>query len=63
MKKPLQKLPGSRASTFAGIDAPALLPLPLQRYELAQFKTIKVHIDYHVEVERRRYSFPPSLVG
>ena len=61
--KPFQKLPGSRASTFAEIDAPALLPLPLQRYEMAHFKTIKVHIDYHVELERHRYSVPHSLVG
>src|SRR6202790_3584066 len=56
--KPFQKLPGSRASTFAEIDAPALLPLPLQRYEMAHFKTVKVHIDYHVEVERHHYSVP-----
>jgi transposase len=46
--KPFQKLPGSRASAFAQIDAPALLPLPAQRYEIATFKTVKVHIDYHV---------------
>ena len=62
-EKPFQKLPGSRASAFAGIDAPALAPLPLQRYEMAHFKTIKVHIDYHVEIERHRYSVPHSLVG
>ena len=61
--KPFQKLPGSRASTFAEIDAPALLPLPLQPYEMAHFKTVKVHIDYHVEVERHRYSVPQTLVG
>lgn len=61
--KPSQKLPGSRASTFAEIDAPALLPLPLQRYEMAHFKTAKVHVDYHVEVERHRYSVPHALVG
>jgi transposase len=61
--KLFQKLPGSRASTFAEIDAPALLPLPLQRYEMAHFKTVKAHIDYHVEVERHRYSVPHSLVG
>jgi hypothetical protein len=24
---------------------------------------LKVHIDYHVEVERHRYSVPHSLVG
>lgn len=28
--KPFQKLPGSRASAFADLDAPALQPLPLQ---------------------------------
>jgi len=61
--KAFQKLPGSRASTFAEIDAPALLPLPLQRYEMARFKTVKVHIDYHVEIERHRYSVPQALVG
>jgi hypothetical protein len=61
--KPFQKMPGSRASTFAEIDVPALLPLPLQRYEMAHFKTVKVHIDYHVEVERHRYSVPQTLVG
>jgi hypothetical protein len=51
-EKLFQKLPGSRASTFTEIDAPALLSLPLQRYEMAHFRTVKVHIDYHVEVER-----------
>ena len=61
--KPFQKLPGSRASAFAQLDAPALLPLPLQRYEMAHFKTVRVHIDYHVEVERHRYSVPHALVG
>lgn len=61
--KPFQKLPGSRASAFAELDAPALLPLPLQRYEIAHFKTVKAHIDYHVEVERHRYSVPHALVG
>jgi transposase len=61
--KLFQKLPGSRASTFAEIDAPALLPLPLQRYEMARFRAVKVHIDYHVDVERHRYSVPHTLVG
>lgn len=61
--KPFQKLPGSRASTFTAIDAPTLAPLPLQPYEMAHFKTVKVHIDYHVEIERHRYSVPHALVG
>ena len=29
-ERPFQKLPGSRASAFAELDAPALLPLPAQ---------------------------------
>lgn len=61
--RPFQKLPGSRASVFAELDAPALMPLPAQRYELARFKTVKVHIDYHVEVDGHRYSVPHALVG
>jgi transposase len=61
--RPFQKLPGSRASTFAALDAPALLPLPAQRYEIATFKTVKVHIDYHVEVEFHYYSVPHALIG
>lgn len=62
-ERPFQKLPGSRASVFAELDAPALLPLPPQRYELARFKTVKVHIDYHIEVDGHRYSVPHALVG
>lgn len=61
--RPFQKLHGSRASQFAEIDRPALRPLPATRYELARFKTVKVHIDYHVEIEGHRYSVPHALVG
>ena len=62
-ERAFQKLPGSRASVFAQLDAPALMPLPQQPYELARFKTVKVHIDYHVEIEGHRYSAPHALVG
>src|SRR5690606_24258528 len=61
--RPFQKLPGSRASVFVELDRPALMPLPSTRYELARFKTVKVHIDYHVEVDGHRYSVPHALVG
>lgn len=62
-ERPFQKLPGSRASVFAELDAPALMPLPPQPYELARFKTARVHIDYHVEIDGHRYSVPHALVG
>jgi len=61
--KLFQKLPGSRASAFAQIDAPALRPLPVQPWEWASFKTVRVHIDSHIEFEGHRYSVPNALVG
>ena len=61
--RPFQKLPGSRASCFAQIDSPALQPLPMHAWEFAVFKTVRVHIDQHVEFESHRYSVPQALVG
>ena len=58
-----QKIDGSRASLFAALDAPALSALPPQRWQWVSFKTVKAHIDYHVEVDFHRYSVPHSLVG
>lgn len=60
--KPFKKLPGSRQSRFAEIDQPALKPLPLAPYEIAYWKKVTVHLDYHVEVEGHYYSVPYTLV-
>ena len=60
--RPFQKLPGSRRSLFETLDKPALRPLPHTRYEFAQWKKARVHIDYHVEVEGHYYSVPYQLV-
>ena len=62
-QRAFQKLPGSRASVFAQIDAPALMALPVQPWEWAVFKTVRAHIDSHVEFEGHRYSVPNALVG
>jgi transposase len=48
--KAFQKLPGSRASAFADLDAPALKALPQQPWEWAAFRSVRVHIDHHVEI-------------
>jgi len=45
---PFQKLPGSRRTLFETLDRPALQPLPAERYELAQWRTVRVNIDYHL---------------
>ncbi|MGH8190337.1 MAG: IS21 family transposase [Rhodanobacteraceae bacterium] len=60
--RPFKKLEGSRRSWFERIDRPALLPLPAQPYELAQFKPCRVNIDYHIEVDGHYYSVPHALV-
>jgi transposase len=61
--RPLSREAGSRRSRFLDLDRPALRPLPAQRYQLATWKKAKVHLDYHVEVERRYYSVPYRLIG
>jgi transposase len=57
-----KKLPGNRLEQFEAIDKPALRPLPAEPYEFAQWKKVRVHIDYHVEVEGHYYSVPHTLV-
>jgi transposase len=59
---PFQKLPGSRRTLFETLDRPALQPLPAERYELAQWRTVRVNIDYHCELLRNYYSVPYQLV-
>lgn len=61
-QRPFRKREGSRATLFAQLDRPALQPLPATRYEFGQWKTARVNIDYHIEVERHYYSVPYALV-
>jgi len=61
--RPFQKLPGSRRSVFEETERATLRPLPPTRYELAEWRTAKVNIDYHIAVEGHLYSVPYSLVG
>ena len=61
-QKPFQKLPGSRKSLFEDLDRPALKPLPVCPYQYAEWKKVRVHIDYHIEVERHYYSVPHQLI-
>ena len=50
--EPFQKLTGSRRSLFDSLDKPALRTLPETRYQYAEWKEARVHIDYHVEVDK-----------
>ena len=44
------------------LDRPALRPLPAQPYVFAEWKKVRVNIDYHVEVHGHYYSVPYALV-
>jgi transposase len=61
-QKPFRKREGSRASLFAQLDRLALKPLPATRFEFGRWQTIRVDLNYHVEVERHSYSVPHALV-
>ena len=62
-QRPFKKLPGCRASAFADLDRPALRALPTVRMSIARFKSARVNIDYHIEVDGHYYSVPHRLVG
>lgn len=61
--RPFQKMAGSRASVFAELEEPALQPLPTSPWVQTEWKQLKVHIDYHVEVDRFYFSVPYRLIG
>ena len=60
--RPMQKLGVSRREMFERLDRPVLKPLPSSRYEMRQWKTCGVNIDYHVEVDHNFYSVPHTLL-
>jgi transposase len=53
----------SRRHLFEEIERAALAPLPAIPFEYAEWKTAKVHPDYHVEVDKTFYSVPHRLIG
>lgn len=61
--RPMQGIGKSRNQLFEELDKPVLKALPLQRFELREWKKAKVHIDYHVAVQGSWYSVPYTLIG
>ncbi len=60
--RPLKVLKISRRALYETLDRPALSPLPANRYEFAEWKTVRVGPDYHVELDGHYYSVPYQLV-
>ena len=61
--KPFQKIPSNREDTFREIEQKELKPLPKDRYEYAEWKTLKAAFDYHIEYDRHYYSLPYIYAG
>jgi transposase len=53
----------SRRALYERLDRPALKPLPAAPYEYADWKQVKVNIDYHVSFDDHFYSVPYTLIG
>jgi len=60
-KRPYQKRPGTREEVFNKIDRPALRPLPVARYEHAEYVLRRVPDNYHVEYDGFYYSVPFAM--
>ncbi|WP_416138381.1 IS21 family transposase [Halomonas sp. HK25] len=62
-RRPFQGREESRRDLFEAIDRPVLRPLPETPYEYAEWRKAKPGIDYHLDIDKRLYSVPHSLVG
>jgi transposase len=62
-QRSFRKRSGCRTSLFQELDRPALQPLPADRYELHEWSTARVNIDYHIKFDRHYYSVPYVLTG
>ena len=61
-QRKFRKLETTRARLFETLEKPALKPLPAEPFRFAEWKTVKVNIDYHVEINRHYYSVPYQYV-
>jgi transposase len=57
-ERPLRRLGVTRRQLLEEIDRPALKPLPVDPYILAEWRVRRVGIDYHVEISDHYYSVP-----
>ncbi|NLK76093.1 MAG: hypothetical protein GX288_12535 [Clostridiales bacterium] len=60
--EPFQKREGSRRSVYNEEERSKLIPLRYPRYQLAEWKTAKIQLNYHVQVNRMYYSVPYEYV-
>ena len=61
--RPMRQIGKSRRELFDEIERSALAPLPAIPFEYSEWKSARVHPDYHIEVDKSFYSVPHSLIG
>jgi hypothetical protein len=61
--RPMRHVGKSRRQLFEETERASLAPLPSAPFEYAEWKSAKVHPDYHVEVDKTFYSVPHRLIG
>ena len=61
--RPMHHVGRSRRELFDAVEREVLAPLPLRPFEYAEWKSSKVHLDYHIEVDHAFYSVPHALIG
>lgn len=60
--RPLKKLKVTRSALFLELDKPNAKPLPEHPFEFAQWKNVRVGVNYHIEFEKHFYSAPYTLI-
>jgi transposase len=58
----MRHLGASRRELFTRVEQSALLPLPAEPYQFAEWRRCRVGIDYHVEADGAFYSVPYRLL-
>jgi transposase len=53
----------SRRSLYERLERPALKPLPATAYEYAEWKQVRLNIDYHASFDDHFYSAPYTLIS
>ena len=61
--KPFQKKPGTRRTLFNEVEKAALRPLPMKRYEMAEYKAAVVQANSHIAYQKNYYSVPYQYIG
>ncbi len=61
-ERPMRNLGVSRRELFEKIERTALIGLPAEDWEFAEWRRARVNLDYHIEIHDFLYSVPHALI-